>query len=168
MKYKLLSLLLLSGISISQPITGEAQKLEFRKDRIIYKGKVRLIRGEAILKAEKVEILLDENGKPLKVIATGRVMYVEPNRKAFSDYAEYDLRADVIILKGRAKVEEDKNFLEADEIVYDKRNETLQAKGKEGRVRTIYIEEAENEKVRHNQGDSPQEGNIPEEGQDHS
>ena len=164
MRYRLISLLLLLGVSFSQPITGEAQKLEFKRDRIIYKGKVKLIRGESVLRADKVVILLDESGKPVKVIATGKVRYVEASRRAFSDYAEYDLKRDVIILRGRARVEEDKNLLEADEIVYDRKNETLQAKGKEGKVRTIYIEEAENEKVGHNEGNSPQEGNTPEEG----
>ncbi len=165
MRYKLALLLLLVGISFSQPITGEAKKLEFRKDRIIYTGDVKLIRGESILRADRVEILLDEKGKPVKVVATGKVRYAETNRRAFSDYAEYDLKRDVILLKGRARVEEDKNILEAEEIVYDRKSGTLQARGKEGRVRTIYIEEEENEEIGHNQGDSPQEGNIPEEGE---
>jgi len=130
--------LLLSG----QPITGEAQKLEFKKDRIVYSGKVKLTRGEAVLKAQKVTILLDEEGRPLKLIAEKNVIYIEPARRATADYAEYDLRAETILLRGNAKVEERKNVLEAEEIVYDRRNETLQAKGGAGRVRTIYIEEA--------------------------
>ncbi len=143
MNYKLPLLLLISSLLWGQPITGEAQKLEFKKDRIVYTGKVKLTRGEATLRARKVTILLDEEGKPLKLVAEGNVLYLEPGRKATADYAEYDLRKEVIVLKGSAKVEERKNVLEAEEIVYDRRNETLQAKGGEGKVRTIYIEEAQ-------------------------
>jgi len=143
MRFKLLLYLGMLIVSFlwSQPITGEAKNLEFKKDRIIYTGNVKLTRGESILKADKVVILLDEKGKPTKMIATGNVRYYEPNRKSFSSYAEYDLRSEVIILKGNARVEEDKNLLEAEEIVYDKKNGTLQAKGDKSKVRTIYIEE---------------------------
>ncbi|WP_457601420.1 lipopolysaccharide transport periplasmic protein LptA [Hydrogenivirga sp.] len=139
----------------AQPITGEAKNLEFKKDRIVYTGNVKLTRGDSVLHADKVVIFLDERGKPVKMVATGKVRYFEPRRKAFSRYAEYDLVKDVIILKGNARVEEDKNVLEADEIVYDKKNETLQAKGDKSKVRTIYIEEEKNEKIGHNEGDSP-------------
>lgn len=149
----LLTILIFCISALCQPITGEAQKLEFKKDKIVYKGKVRLTRGESVLQADKVTILLDETGKPLKLIAEGNVLYTEPKRKATADYAEYDLRTETIILKGGAKVEEEKNVLEAEEILYDRRNQTLQAKGGDKRVRTIYIEEEKNEKVGPDQGD---------------
>ncbi len=143
MRSKIFILFLLLSVlfALSQPITGEAQKLEFRKDRIIYTGKVKLTRGDTVLKADKVTILIDEKGKPKRIIAVGNVRYVEPKKRATSDYAEYDLEKEIIILKGKAKVEEEKNILEAEEIVYDKRNGTLQAKGGDKKVRTIYIEE---------------------------
>ena len=128
-------------LSWTQPITGEAKKLEFKKDRIVYTGNVKLTRGESVLKADKVVIFLNEEGKPVKMVATGNVRYYEPKRKAFSSYAEYDLKRDLIVLKGKAKVEEEQNLLEADEIVYDRKNGTLKAKGDKSKVRTIYIEE---------------------------
>jgi len=143
MNYKLLLALLTASLLWGQPITGEAQKLEFKKDRIVYRGSVKLTRGETVLTAETVTVLLNEEGKPLKLIAQGRVVYLEPNRKATADYAEYDLQKEVIVLRGNAKVEEKKNILEAEEIVYDRKNETLQARGGAGKVRTIYIEEAQ-------------------------
>ncbi len=145
MKFKALILpLALLSFALSQPITGEAEKLIFKKDRIIYRGKVKLTRGDSLLRADEVIVFLDDRGKPVKMVAKGEVRYSEPGRKAFSDYAEYDFRTDVIVLRGRARVEEEKNVLEAEEIVYDKKNQTLQAKGEKSKVRTIYIEE-ENE-----------------------
>jgi lipopolysaccharide export system protein LptA len=134
-------LLLFPLLSFAQPITGEADKLEFKKDRIIYHGNARLTRGETILKADRVTIFIGEDGKPRKLIAEGNVRYSEPQRKASADYAEYVFGREIIILRGRARVEEEKNVLEADEIVYDRKNETLSARGKNRKVRTIYIEE---------------------------
>jgi len=168
MRFKsiLLALISYSLLAQAQPITGEAKNLEFKDNRIIYTGSVKLVRGSSVLKADKVVIFLTEEGKPVKIVATGNVQYSEPGRKATSRYAEYDLMQEVIILKGEAHVEEDNSILEADEIVYDRKRQTLQAKG--DMVRTIYIEEEGNEKVRHNKGNSEKEGNIPEKGEDDS
>lgn len=164
MIYSVILLLTLLTFATSQPITGEADSLIFQKDRLIYQGNVRLVRGEAVLRANKVTILLNEEGKPRKLIAEGNVLYTEPGRRATSAYAEYDLTAEVIILRGMARVEEEKNLIEAEEIVYDRRNNTLRASGKGKRVRTIYIEEEKDEEVGHKQGDSQEERDTPEEG----
>ncbi len=143
MNRKLILLFSFIFTALAQPITGEAKNLEFKKDRIIYTGNVKLTRGEAVLRADKVTILLDSEGKPFRLVAEGNVIYKEPGRKAVADFAEYDLKRETIVLRGSAKVEERKNVLEAEEIVYDKKNETLQAKGGEKGVRTIYVEEPE-------------------------
>ncbi len=151
MKYKaiLVALLITTCTAWLQPITGEADSLEFKKDRVIYSGNVRLTRGKAVLKADRVIILLDKEGNPYRIIAEGGVFYQEGNRRASSRSAEYDLKKDTLVLKGDARVEEDKNLLEAEEIVYDRKNQTLRAVGDNSRVRTIYVEEEENEEIRH-------------------
>jgi len=142
MKYKyLIALLFLFAYLKAQPITGEAKKLEFEKNRIIYSGDVKLTRGESVLRADKVIILLNEESKPIKLIATGNVLYTEPGRKATADYAEYDLGKELILLKGSARVEDERNLLEAEEIVYDRAKGTLRARSEKERVRTLYIEE---------------------------
>ncbi len=153
------------GLALSQPITGEAEKLTFQKDKLVYEGKVRLVRGKAVLRADKVTIFVDEEGKPKKLVAEGNVVYTEPGRKAVSSYAEYDLRTEVILLRGNARVEEDRNLIEAEEIVYDRKNNTLRALGGGRRVRTIYIEEEKDEEVGHNEGGSQKKRDNPEEGE---
>ena len=165
MKCRLLTaLFFLCSIAFSQPITGEAKILEFKDNRVIYKGDVKLTRGDALLSADRVEIILDERGKPVKILAVGNVKYVEGNRKARADYAEYDLKADRIILEGSATVEEDKSVLSADRIVYDRKSQSLQALGGAGKVKTLYVEE-EDEKIGPDKGDSQKEGDIPKQGQ---
>lgn len=142
-----LILILLGGIALSQPILGEADTLTYEKDRIIYTGHVKLSRGNAIITADKVVIYLDENRKAKKAEAEGHVKYVEGSRKASADRAEYDFQADVIKLFGNAKVEEGKNFVEADQIVYYRKEDRAVAMSEGKRVRTFYVEE-KGEKVR--------------------
>ncbi|MFN4319616.1 MAG: lipopolysaccharide transport periplasmic protein LptA [Aquificaceae bacterium] len=143
------SLLLVSAFAFSQPIAGEGDQLTYEKDSIIYTGNVRLTRGNALLTANKVIIYLDQNKKARLMEAEGNVKYVEGNRRAFADRMMYDLREDVITLKGRARVEEGPNFVEAEEIVYYKKEDRAVAVGKGSRVRTFYVEEKD-EKNRSN------------------
>lgn len=142
MKWKAFILLLsFIGFSLSQTITGEANSLEFLKDRLIYKRNVILHRDSSTLKADEVVILLDKENKPYKLIAKGNVKFRENGRKAEAEFAEYDLRKEIIHLKGNAKIEENGRVVEADEIIIYKREKRLVAKGKGKRVRTVYVEE---------------------------
>ena len=143
MKWKALTLLLsLSALLFAQSsITGESDELIYLENKLIYKGNVRLIRDSSVLRAEKVEIILNEEGKPVKVIASGNVKIIEPMRKVFANYAEYDLTKEVIYLKGSAKIQEKTRILEADEITIYRKENRLVAKGNKKRVRTVYLEE---------------------------
>lgn len=142
---KLLLLLLTPLIMKAQPIVGEADRLNYEKDRIIYTGNVRLSRGNAILKADRVVIYLDENKKAKHAEAEGNVRYEEGNRRAFADRMHYDFVRDIITLTGKARVEDGQNFVEAEEIVYYRKEDRAVAVSKKSRVRTFYVEE-KNEK----------------------
>lgn len=147
MIFLLLAGLLFFKLATSEPILGEADNLTYEKDKIIYTGNVKITRGKGVLTANKVVIYLDDKRKPKKAEAEGNVKYVEGVRKAFADRAEYDFQTEVLKLFGNAKVEDDKNFVEADEIVYYKKEDRAIAISKSKRVRTFYVEE-KSEKVR--------------------
>ena len=136
-------------VALSQPILGEADSLTYEKDKIVYTGNVKLTKGNGVLTADRVIIYLDENKKAKRAEAEGHVKYIEGSRRAFADKAEYDFQSDVIKLYGNAKVEDNKNFVEADEIVYYKREDRAIALSKGKRVRTFYVEE-KGEKVGNN------------------
>ncbi len=141
---------LLIGLSFGQQgILVEANKMEYEKNTITYIGNVKATRGQALLKADKVIVYLDENKKASKIEAIGNVSYVEGIRKGKADRAQYDLKSEILILIGNAKIEEGTNFVEGDEIVYYKREDRAVAIGKNGRVRSFYIEEKD-DKVRNN------------------
>ncbi|WP_461832626.1 LptA/OstA family protein [Aquifex sp.] len=131
----------LVGIAFSQAITGEADSLVYTRDKLIYKGNVKLIRDGSVLKADEVIIYLDKEGKPLKIVAKGKVSILEDNRKSFSDYLEYDLKKDIVYMRGNAKIVEGKKVLEADEIYIYGKEKKIVAKGEKNRVRSVFVEE---------------------------
>ncbi|NPB07025.1 MAG: lipopolysaccharide transport periplasmic protein LptA [Aquificae bacterium] len=142
MRWKAFTLLLsLVSLALAVSITAEADSLEFEKNRLVYRGNVILTRNSSVLRADEVVILLDENNKPVKIIAKGRVRVKENGRKAWANYAEYDLKKGVIVLRGEAKIVEDGRVLEADEIVIYQKENRLVAIGKKRRVRSVYVEE---------------------------
>ncbi|NPB07608.1 MAG: lipopolysaccharide transport periplasmic protein LptA [Aquificae bacterium] len=141
MKWKAFILLSLSSLLFAQSITGEADSLEFLKDRLIYRGNVQLVRDSSVLRADEVVIYLNEENKPVKIVAKGRVRVRENGRRAWADYAEYDLLKDVIILRGSAKIQEKTRVLEAEEIIIYRKENRLVAHGKGKRVRSVYLEE---------------------------
>lgn len=145
MKKVIIFLSLLPLFLTAQPIVGEADSLTYEKDKVIYSGNVRLTRGNALLTANKVIIHLDENKKARLIEAEGNPRYTEGNRRGFAERMFYDLKDEVITLRGKARVEEGQNFVEADEIVYYRKEDRAVAISKNSRVRTFYVEE-KNEK----------------------
>ncbi len=125
----------------AQPIVGEADSLTYERDRVIYSGNVRITRGNALLTANRVVIHLDENKRARMVEAEGNARYTEGNRRASANKMVYDLQNEVITLIGKARVEEGQNFVEADEIVYYRKEDRAVAVSKNSRVRTFYVEE---------------------------
>lgn len=146
---RLMLFFLALGLCFSQPILGEADRLTYEKDRIVYTGNVKLTKGNAMLTADKVVVYLDEKGKAKRAQAEGNVKYLEGDRRAHAASVEYDFQDDVIKLFGNAKVEDKKNFVEADEIIYYRKENRAIAISKGSRVRTFYVEDKD-EKVRDN------------------
>jgi len=136
-------LLLVFIFAYSQPILAEADRMVYEKNSIIYIGNVRVIKGNEVLTADKVIIYLDENRKANSAEAEGKVLYRDEKRTAKADKAFYDFKKDIVQLIGNARVEEGPNFVEADEIIYYRKEERAIAVSKNKRVRSFYVEEKE-------------------------
>ncbi len=147
----IISLLLFIGIVFPQSIKVEADKLIYEGNKMIYKGNAVLKKDKGVLKADTIIIYMDEEGKAEKVLAKGNAIYEEENRKATAEEITHDLSKNVIILKGRARVEEGRNYIEAEEIVYYIDTGRAIAEGHGSRVRTFYVEEREDEEVRYSE-----------------
>jgi len=136
-------LLLVFIFAYSQPILAEADRMVYEKNSIIYIGNVRVIKGNEVLTADKVIIYLDENRKANSAEAEGKVLYRDEKRTAKADKAFYDFKKDIVQLIGNARVEEGPNFVEADEIIYYRKEERAIAVSKNKRIRSFYVEEKE-------------------------
>lgn len=137
-----LLLLLLFGMALAQQaVLGEADSLLYEGNKIIYTGHVKFVRGDGVLTADKVIIYLDEKKKAKWAEAEGNVRYHDSKRKARANRATYDFQKEILTLTGNARVEEGPNFVEADEIIYYKKEDRAVAVSKGQRVRTFYVEE---------------------------
>lgn len=139
----LLVLLILFIFAYSQPILAEADRMVYEKNSIIYIGNVKMTKGNELLTADKVIIYLDENKKANSAEAEGKVFYTDGKRIAKADKAFYDFKKDIVQLISNAKVEEGSNFVEADEIIYYRKEERAIAISKNKKVRSFYVEEKE-------------------------
>lgn len=139
----LLVLLILFIFAYSQPILAEADRMVYEKNSIIYIGNVKMTKGNELLTADKVIIHLDENKKANSAEAEGKVFYTDGKRIAKADKAFYDFKKDIVQLISNAKVEEGSNFVEADEIIYYRKEERAIAISKNKKVRSFYVEEKE-------------------------
>jgi lipopolysaccharide export system protein LptA len=136
-------LLMLFIFAYSQPILAEADRMVYEKNSIIYIGNVKITKGNEVLTADKVIIYLDENRKANSAEAEGKVLYRDEKRTAKADKAFYDFKKDIVQFIGNARVEEGPNFVEADEIIYYRKEERAIALSKNRKVRSFYVEEKE-------------------------
>jgi len=136
-------LLMLFIFAYSQPISAESDRMVYERNSIIYTGNVKITKGNELLTADKVIIYLDENRKANSAEAEGKVLYRDEKRTAKADKAFYDFKKDIVQLIGNARVEEGPNFVEADEIVYYRKEERAIAISKNRKVRSFYVEEKE-------------------------
>ncbi len=128
-------------LSYAQVIEVEADTLIYENNKMIYEGNAVLKKDKGILKAERIVIFMGKDGRAEKVIAEGNASYSEEDRKAIAKEITHDLIKNVIILKGQARIEEGKSYIEAEEIVYYIDTGRAIAKGNGGRVKTFYVEE---------------------------
>jgi lipopolysaccharide export system protein LptA len=136
-------LLILFIFAYSQPILAESDRMVYERNSIIYIGNVKITKDNEVLTADKVIIYLDENRKANSAEAEGKVLYRDEKRTAKADKAFYDLKKDIVQLIGNARVEEGPNFVEADEIIYYRKEERAIAVSKNRKVRSFYVEEKE-------------------------
>jgi len=73
--------------------------------RAVYSGNVNAVRGDARLRADRVEIFFDPGqsgagGQFNRLAAFGEVYYITPEEVARGDRGEYDVQAEVITLTG--------------------------------------------------------------------
>jgi len=120
-----------------EPIVISANELSFNSSEklAIYKGNVVAQRKDVKIYSDEVRIYFDEKNKIKKIIALGNVKIIDKKgRFALSNVATYYVDAEKIVLSGDAKIQQDSNALESEEIVFYLKNKKVEATGS---VKTI-------------------------------
>jgi len=84
----------------------------FESGVVTFLDHVKVVRGEMILYADRVETYPENGGKDLKrVVATGHVKVISGPRTSVADRAEYLETGEILVLTGNAKVTDGDNTL---------------------------------------------------------
>lgn len=93
-------------------ITSDRMEGDFEAGIITFLDRVKVVRGEMILYADKVETYPKDGGEDLeRVVATGHVKVINGTRTSVADRAEYLEEGEILLLTGNAKVSDSSNTL---------------------------------------------------------
>ncbi len=143
----LMVLMLFVGLSygVKQiPIVIEADQLLFdnRKNIAVYSGNAKIKRGDLLIKADKIQVILSRNGDISKFIATGHVLFKAKSMWAKADAVQYSKDKNYIVLKGNAELHQQNTVVKGEEIRYYFDDKRFIVIGKGKKVKTIIIPES--------------------------
>lgn len=121
----------------NQPIYIEANKMDYNNNIVDYEGNVIATRGNGKLTCQHLFIYLDKNNKIQKIIATGNPVYTEPNRLIKGDNIEYDVPQDVVIVTGRAFLQNKQDVVQGNKVIYYRKLNKAVVTGK--RVQSVFV-----------------------------
>ncbi|MEQ8404771.1 MAG: LptA/OstA family protein [Oceanicaulis sp.] len=145
-------------------ISAERGEVFDREGRLFYEGDVNVIRGEARLRADRVEGYFAPRpgggfGPIRRIVATGNVFYVTPDEIARGDEGVYDLEAGTITLEGSVVLTQGCNVSTGERLVADLDGGSARltggGSGDSQRVRSVFFEDPEDE------GAVPEPGSCP-------
>lgn len=118
----------------------------FRSQRLLrYTTKVDIRQGTDRLMGEKADIFLGEENELLRSSIEQNVIITQPNRRASSDFASYDAKSELVVLKGNpARVQDaESGSSEAGVIEIYLRDNKVSSQGSseksgKGRTRSVY------------------------------
>ncbi len=103
-----------SGEKKNLPITVTSDRMngDFESGVITFMDHVKVVRGEMVLHADKVEVYPKDKGEDIeRMVATGNVRVVHGSRASVSDRVEYVEEVGLLILTGHAKVVDGNNTI---------------------------------------------------------
>ncbi len=128
---------------ISQPIDVSADRSEFDEQKGIQSliGNVEITQGTMVIKASKIEIYL-KNNRLNKIEGVGNPIIFEQKNEADelvqgrADSISYDASNGILILKGNATLNQPRQQLKSQRIVFDSTKQKVSAEGGDnGRVK---------------------------------
>ena len=115
---------LLSSLTLNSrhgPVEITAQKLEFdyRKLELTYEGGVTVRQGDMTLRADRLRVVLNEDGaeRVQEIMAKGNVLIQQGERIAAGERAEFDRKANTVVLSDGAMLREGANVVKGERVI---------------------------------------------------
>lgn len=164
------------------PLDVSADDLEVfdQENRVVYSGDVNAVRGQARLRADRVEVFFEPRrgtgtgfGALRRLEARGDVYYVTPTEVARADFAVYDFEADQIVMTGEVVLTQGCNVSTGQRLVADLETGVSELAGSAetgDRVRSVFFPDEDTEAPAAEVEDCPRpeipgQGHQPFEGQ---
>ena len=120
-------------------ISADRMEMQMQGNRIELSGNVLVYDSVMNLTAEKMTVFLDADNKLERVEALNNVTIRKLNgsESATGERGSYDSKKDLITLEGNCTLMQGKNVMSCKEIVYDRKNQSITAKGASLNIRDL-------------------------------
>ncbi|MFA6723303.1 MAG: lipopolysaccharide transport periplasmic protein LptA [Lentisphaeria bacterium] len=112
-------------------ISADRMEMQMQGNRIELSGNVLVYDSSMNLTAEKMTVFLGKDNKLERVEALNNVTIrkLDGSESATGERGSYDSKNDLITLEGNCSLLQGKNVMSCKEIVYDRKNQSISAKG---------------------------------------
>ena len=111
-------------------IHSEEMTVDFEKNKIAFKGDVRVLQSDFSLAAGEVTAIFGESAEDIKkIIATGDVKIRKGDKMAWGERAVYDREDATILLTGTPVLKQGRNYIRGEEIQFSLHEERMEVKG---------------------------------------
>ena len=117
------------------PLSIASEELEVteqddRGRRLVFEGKVRVVKGDILLEADRLEAFYPKgSSRPAQLEATGSVQVTQGERQARCEHATYDSGKDRVSCRGRAELSQGCETVRGSEIEFDLAEERVRVLG---------------------------------------
>lgn len=120
-------------------ISAERMQMQMEGNTIELSGNVLIYDSTMNLTAEKMTVFLDKDNKLERVEALNNVTIrkLTGSESATGERGTYDAQNDLITLEGNCTLLQGKNVLSCKEIIYDRKKQTITAKGASLNIRDL-------------------------------
>jgi len=111
-------------------IHSEEMSVDFEKNKIVFKGDVKVLQSDFSLTAGEVTAVFGESADDIKkIIASDDVRIQKADKMAWSEQAVYDREGATILLTGTPVLKQGRNFIKGEEIRFSLDEDRMEVKG---------------------------------------
>ncbi len=139
-------------IKVPIALAADNQKVFQKEKRVVLTGNVEVEQGEERIKADKITLYYAEEGDNLpnnirRIEAEGHVFYINRGDIAYGENGVYDARAGTVLITGDVTlVQQERNVLKGDRLLYNLADDTVLIEGQKNRVQAVYYPENSSKK----------------------